>query len=198
MRPVLSVLAAILLAAALPRPAEGREAVTACDRLASHPDDPDRTGPGVPQERMDMPRAVTACTADLAAAPGTPRLAYQLSRALMLSGKPDAALPKLEQSAAGGYRHARFVLGLLLISGKGVAADPCRAASLWRDAAQAGHLLAEISFAATVLDGGFGRCGLEVPETEVRGYIAHARDQAKGTRLEQEVEELSQALEGDE
>lgn len=194
MRPALPVLAAILLAAAAVSPAEARQGPTTCDRLAAHPDDPDRTAPGVPQDRLDAARAIAACTADLNAAPGTPRLTFQLARALLVAGRPESAVPKLEEAAGQGYRHARFLLGFLLMSGTGVPADPCRAAGLWREAARAGHLWAEVSFAATALDGGFSHCGLELPEQEIRDYVASARGKAKGTRIEQEVEGLAQAL----
>lgn len=43
--------------------------VTECDRLASHPDDPDRVATGVPQADVDLAKAIPACRAAVTADP---------------------------------------------------------------------------------------------------------------------------------
>jgi hypothetical protein len=63
------------------------QAVTECDRLAGHAEDPNKVTPGVPEARVDLPAAIAACRADLAGDPGNPRLQYQLGRALSYAAR---------------------------------------------------------------------------------------------------------------
>jgi hypothetical protein len=62
--------------------------VTDCDRLASHPEDPDRVAPGVPGSKVDVPRAIAACTAAVERDPADPRKRYQLARVVATASVP--------------------------------------------------------------------------------------------------------------
>ncbi len=183
----LPALALGILLASLPAQAQ----VTSCDRLAAHPDDPDKTGSGVSQNELDAARAIAACDSDLRADPKNPRLAYQLGRALFSAGQSETARRQFAASAAAGYRQAQFMLGFLALN---IDRQPCAAGEHWRKAAQGGHLWAEFSFASSALAGTFAGCGWQVPAEEIRGYLASARGKAKGTRIETEVEGLAKAF----
>ena len=53
-----------------------------CDRLAANPPDPDRVTVGVERPDVDLPKAIAACKAAVAAHPDVPRFSYQLGRVL--------------------------------------------------------------------------------------------------------------------
>ncbi|MDX2225029.1 MAG: hypothetical protein SFV21_19895, partial [Rhodospirillaceae bacterium] len=61
MRDCIIALLAWLCAAATPSAAAEP---TACDRLASHPEDPDRVAPPVETTDLDFATAIAACRAD--------------------------------------------------------------------------------------------------------------------------------------
>lgn len=186
MRPAVLALLPLLLTA---MPAQAQ--VTSCDRLAAHPDDPDKVGPGVSQNDLDAARAIAACDSDLRADPNNPRLAYQLGRALFSAGRSETARRHFATAADAGYRQAQFMLGFLALN---IDKRPCEAGEQWRRAAQGGHLWAEFSFASSALSGTFASCGWQVPAEEIRGYLASAREKAKGTRIEAEVAGLAKAF----
>lgn len=142
-----------------PQPAAGKVQILECDRLAAHPSDPDKVGPGVARAQMDLGRAIAACRADLAAHPGDARLQYQLGRVLFYAGRTEEALPHLEAAARGGHRQGQFVYGYIFVEGQnGLPREVCRAESPWRRAAEAGHQAARISYARLWLRGAFDRC----------------------------------------
>ena len=76
------------------------QAVTECDRLAAHTEDPDKVAPGVSEAKVDLDAAIAACRADVARDPGNPRLLYQFGRALAYAGQIEESLPNLERSVA--------------------------------------------------------------------------------------------------
>jgi TPR repeat protein len=84
--------------------------VTRCDALAAHPDDPDRTGPGVYWEDM-IEDSIAACREALAQHPDDARLLYQLSRAVEHFGDWDEAVALLGRAAELGYAQAQWSLG---------------------------------------------------------------------------------------
>jgi len=66
-------------------------------------------------------------------------------------------LTDLQRRADAGDRDAQTALGTLYETGEGVPLDPARAATLYRAAAAAGHVGAQINLATMYLDGGVPR-----------------------------------------
>ncbi len=120
---------------------------TACDLLASHPEDPDRVAPGIARrDIVDLPRTVQTCRADLKAAPGNARLNYQLARVLFYAGQAEEAIRRMQEAADAGHRQAQFVYGLMISNRRVPTANfPCDAELYWRRAARAGHQAARVS-----------------------------------------------------
>ncbi len=157
--------------------------MTACDRLIAHPEDPDHVAPGVETSAVDLPRAIAACTADVArAAPDSPdygRLQYQLGRAYFYDQQTERALPYLERAAAAGSEQAQFVLGYVIDEGlQGVVANRCKVEDLWVRSARAGRLAAQVSYPHHVLRGRFGGCRIQATPQEMRGFLGSAAARA--------------------
>ena len=104
-----STLLQLALLGVLSMPA--RAEITDCDRLASHPSDPDKVLPGFERKDIDLPKAEATCRAVIAADDRRARAHYLLGRVLFYQKKTPAAILELERSAALGYRQAIFVLG---------------------------------------------------------------------------------------
>lgn len=81
--------------------------VTDCDRLAANPNDVrklrDVDGIRFPMLSANAQPAVQACRRALSDAPGTPRLMYQLARALQASGDVNSALPIFNDLVRANY-----------------------------------------------------------------------------------------------
>jgi hypothetical protein len=153
--------------------------VTACDRLASHPEDPDRVAPGVATKDVDLPRAIAACAADAAkATPASPdyaRLQYQLGRAWFYDQQTQKALPPLERAAAAGSEQAQFVLGYVIDEGlQGIPANPCQVEDLWVRSARAGRLAAQVTYPHHVLRGRFAGCRIQATPAEMAAFLQSA------------------------
>ena len=134
-------------------------ALSPCDRLAGHPSDPDKVGPGIEREAIDVPAAIAACEAGLRADPKNARFEYQLGRLLFYSKQTQAALPHLETSAKAGHRQAEFVLGYIHSEGlNDLPKNVCIAEPLWRDAAGRGHFAARVSYARLWIRGRWNNC----------------------------------------
>lgn len=167
------------------------QAVTECDRLAGHPDDPHKVVPGLGTRAMDLPAAIQACRADLAQDPENPRLQYQLARALTYNGRVSEALPIIEQSAAAGYPQAIFVTGYLYLEGAYSAPkDACRAAELIRESALYGRLAGQLGYPAYVLSGRFTGCATSQSREELIELVETARK----TRLDYYPAVLAESL----
>lgn len=186
-----AALAVALLAAGLaasPAPASAQAwspppgaVVTECDRLAAHPEDPDRVAPGVPQAQVDTARAIEACRAAVAADPRNPRLNYQLARALGYAGRGREAGPYRDAAVAGNYPQALFVVGFIHLFGLNEAErDPCKAADLIRRSARAGRVAGLLGYPAYLLDGKFAGCPVDAPKSELLGYVERARPMIQG------------------
>lgn len=157
------------------------EDVNECDRLVSHPLDPDRVTDGVSTADVDHPKGIAACLSALKDDPENPRFNYQLGRVYFYDGKPNNAMPHLEAAAAAGYRQAQFVLGYIHDTGsQGVTVDRCKTESLWAAAAKAGRLAAMVSYPHHVLRGRFSECDVSVSHEEMMGFL----DKAKERRLD--------------
>ncbi|MBT4740798.1 MAG: hypothetical protein HN793_09400 [Rhodospirillaceae bacterium] len=153
-----------------------RATATFCDRLAAHPEDPDRIVDGVPTAAVDQAAAIAACEAGLAADPGNPRLTYQLSRVYFYSGRSADAVSTMEKSAAAGYRQAQFVMGAMISNNRPDASDDiCDAESWWAKSAAAGRLAAQVSYVRHVTKGLFNGCTLHVSEDDMSAFLENVR-----------------------
>jgi len=150
--------------------------VTDCDRLAAHPDDPDRIAPGVPQDAVDLAKAVPACQAAVKADPANPRLNYQLARVLGYSGRGDEAAGNRAAAVAGDYPQALFVVGYIHLYGLNKAeTDVCKAGDLIRRSALKGRLAGLVGFPAWSLQGKFAGCAVRQDAAEMRGFLETAK-----------------------
>ena len=155
------LMAALTITAALPFQAIGAspDAITKCDRLAAHPDDPDHVGVGVPTSKVNLPKAVAECGRELQRQPDNHRIRYQYARSLAYSGKWAEAAPELKKAADGGYRQAQFVYGLFIDRKRdGVPHDICIAEQYWLKAARNGRQHARVLYVDEYLKGKFSGC----------------------------------------
>lgn len=68
---------------------------TLCDRLAANPEDQDVIAPPVPREKINLPKAIAACKAEIALHPDNVRARYQLSRCAATDlAEASAAMPR--------------------------------------------------------------------------------------------------------
>lgn len=157
-------------------PAPHSQAVTGCDRLAAHPEDPFKVVPGLDTADVDFAAAIAACRVAVARDAGNPRLVYQLARALTYAGEVKEGLPLVEQAAALKYPQALFVAGYLYLEGfAGAPKDPCRAAELMRESAVYGRRAGVFGFAAFALEGRFNGCASEPDKREIAAFLEAAK-----------------------
>ena len=162
-------------------PAKYSQQVTACDRLASHPEDPFHVAPGLAREAIDLPAAIAACEQAVKEDPGHPRLRYQLARVYGYSGMGEKAVPHRAAAVAADYPQALFVVGFLHLYGLNKQPqDTCRAAELIRRSALQGRLAGQVGFVRWALDGTFDGCPVKRDPQEMRAFLAAARAQAGG------------------
>ncbi len=172
MRQVTTVL---FIAALVMSCAVSASSVTQCDRLASHPSDPDRVAAGVSSADVNHDEAIAACEEAVALDGGNARLNYQLGRVYFYSGRPKDALPLLNVAANKGYRQAQFVLGYVLTTSReGIPQDLCRAEQLWAASARAGRLASEVSYAQYAMRNRFEACPLSVNPMGIKSFLAAA------------------------
>ncbi len=154
--------------------------ITDCDRLASHPEDPDSVAPGVPGSRVDVPRAIAACEAAVARDPANARGRYQLARVLAYGGNSARATVEMKRAADGGYRQAQFVYGLFVERGRPDApADVCIAEDYWLKAARAGRQAARVIYAQRVFRGRFDGCPVQATPAELGQLLEAAAAEAR-------------------
>ena len=169
------------LALALATGAVTQPAVTDCDRLAAHPNDPDKVAPGVAQKDMDLPGAVTACQIAVRNDPASGRLNYQLARALGYSGRGKEAAGNRDAAVKADYPQALFVVGYIHLFGLNDAEkDVCKAADLIRRSALKGRQAGLVGFPHWSLQGVFKACPVKQDTSEMAGFLKQARAQADG------------------
>lgn len=169
---------------------------TACDRVASNPEDPDRVAPGVARQDIDLPQAVALCEAALAADPSDARSRYQLARVLAYSGQGERAAAEMKRSADDGYRQAQFVYGLLIVNRRaGAPTDLCIAERYWRLSARNGRQAARVNYARYFLNGRFDPCEGRADVDEIRRFLAEARAAVVNYYEGLLIEDLSERLE---
>lgn len=177
--------------------AAAQPAPTDCDRLAAHPEDPDRIVPGVPTSAVDQAAAIAACETDLDADPGNARLRYQLARVYFYNGRTADAARTMERAAEGGHRQAQFVMGALISNGRPDASDNiCDAEKWWEKSAQAGRVAAQISYVRHVTKGLFAGCELHASAEDMLSFLDRAAEQDRDYYVRLLVADLREDLAG--
>lgn len=160
-------------------PAAYSQAVTECDRLAAHPEDPYHVAPGRERESIDLPAAITACEAAVRRDPTNPRLNYQLARVYGYSGQGEKSIPYRAVAVDADYPQALFVVGFLHLYGLNKQPqDTCRAAELIRRSAQQGRLAGQVGFVRWAMKGMFDACPLRRDPAEMLAFLGAAKEQA--------------------
>lgn len=168
---------------------------TECDRLASHPEDPDRVAPGVPGSRVDVATALAACAAEVARHPDDPRQRYQYARVLAYSGDGRRASAEMKRAADEGYRQAAFVYGLFVDRGRPDApTDICVAEDYWLRAARAGRQAARVIYVRSVFRGRFATCPVQASATEIGQLLEAAAADARDFYERLLIDELRDRL----
>lgn len=127
------------LSAPAPAPIATAPAITPCDTLAGHPDDPESVTYGISDEKLDAKTVINACETSIKASPTAPRMHFQLARGYLKANRIEDALEQLLIAAQEGHGGALAYLGDLYLSGvPGVEADPVLARSLYERAVVSG------------------------------------------------------------
>lgn len=160
-------------------PSAWSQAVTECDRLASHPEDPFHVAPGRSREQVDLPAAIAACEKAVAADPKNPRLNYQLARVYGYSGVGEKAIPYRAVAVEADYPQALFVVGYLHLMGLNQQPqDTCRAGELIRRSAQQDRLAGQVGFVRWALAGRFDACPVPRDPAEMLVFLEAAKRHA--------------------
>ena len=111
-----------------------------CDALAGHPDDKNRTGPGVADEEIVPSQAISKCLLAVNQNPAEARFQFQLGRAYWAAKRYDEALDAFLKAEEMTYAPAYFYLGQAYEQGfiAGVEADNDTARNLYLIAASEG------------------------------------------------------------
>lgn len=167
-------------------PAKYSQAITECDRLAAHGEDPFHIAPGVSQSAMDKPAAIKACTEAVRQDPENPRLNYQLGRAYGYSGMGKEAMPYRLKAVSKGYPQSLFVIGWIYMTGQNIEKNVCLGGFLLRESAFAGRIAGQLGFPSYVLDGNFDDCpDVKKDKTELLAMLDMAEKQAGGNYYQQ-------------
>ena len=105
-----------------------------CDHLAAAPYDPDRLAQGFVQEKIFADSAKDECSREIAKSGISPRLSYELGRALLAKRDPTGARRAFELAASSGYRAAQIDLANILADPSAEMLDPVRAVALYEKA----------------------------------------------------------------
>jgi len=171
---------AALAAIGFATPSIAAETVTECDKLTSHPEDPDKVAPGI-DDIADKALAISTCEADVKKDPNNRRLRYQLARVYFYSQQTEKAMPHLEYAANAGSQQAQFVLGYIIDEAlQGVKREPCKVEDLWLKSAKQGRLAALISYPHHVAFNKFEGCKIQATPAEIDGFLAQAKKDADG------------------
>lgn len=191
---MLRILAMGLMLVAVEAIAE-EHTVTECDRVASHPDDPDRAAPGVERADIDLPAALAICEARVAEDPTDLRARYQYARVLFYSGQNKRAMAEMRAAADAGYRQAQFVYGTFISYGRQFAPkDICMTEDYWLKSARAGRQAARVSYVRHYLKGRFDGCKVQASREEMTGFIDSAEKEADNFYERLLIEDLGDAL----
>jgi len=189
-------LAVILtLAVVLSCGAQAADEATQCDRLASHPEDPDRITPAVETKDLKFDLAIKACEADLAKDPNNARLHYLLGRLLFYNNQNERAVQEVRLSADKGYRQAQFVFGAFINNKRPFApTDICLVEQYWLKSAQAGRQAARLSYVRHVVKGKFAGCKVQASKPEMQALLDTAGKDSPGYYERLLIEDLTEQL----
>ncbi len=166
-----------------------------CDRLAAHPEDPQRVAPGVERGQIDLPVAIAACERAAAAQGATPRFRYQLARLLFYANQNERAVAEMRRSADTGYPQAQFVFGTFITRGRpGAPTDVCLAESYWKRSAAGGRQAARVQYLRYTLKGRFDACTGRAGDDELLAMLETSTGDAKDFYEGLLVEDLGEAL----
>jgi tetratricopeptide (TPR) repeat protein len=98
----IGLLSGVIGLALLATPAKADTVITECDRLAAHPEDPQKVTPGINQKDIDYPKAIAACEQALVVNPNDPRARYQLARVLFYTNQNERAVAEMKRAADAG------------------------------------------------------------------------------------------------
>ncbi len=172
-------------------------AITECDRLAGHPNDPESVTDGIEQEDMNFDAAIAACLRDLENDPDNPRLNYQLARAYGYAGRHEEGQRYRDAALHAGYPQSLFVVGYIRVTGwDGRGTDPCYGGELIRRSAHAGRFAGLVGFPHYALTGAFDDCDTwpVVDRDEMLGFLETAVDKADGYYQVILVEQLTERV----
>ena len=141
--------------------------VTPCDQVAADGQDPMRLAQPVRFGLINTPLAVRACTVALAQEPDSPRLTFQLGRALDAAERYGEARHFYIRAAASGYGAALSSLAYMYLAERGVARDDEVSADLYRRAALAGNLRGMVGIARAYRNG----WGVPQSDAEARRWL---------------------------
>lgn len=139
------VMGAVIL---LPVRANGETAadaiITECDRLAAHPEDAGRQGPGIAFEQINAAAAIDRCGQAFARNPNNPHVAFTLGRAHERAGRFDEAARLYTRAANQGSALGQTVLASFYVDGLGgLPKDESEAVRLYKQAADQGFAPAQ-------------------------------------------------------
>lgn len=185
----MSVIISVLMAAA------ASSASSDCDRLAAHPEDPQRVTPGVTQDAIDYPVAIRACETAVVAEPENSRLRYQLARLLFYTNQNQRAVEEMKRSADDNHIQAQYIYGTFVARARPFApTDICIAERYWRKAASAGRQAARVQYVRYALKGQFARCSGAADDAELQTFVDAAGKDSKSLFETLFVEDFREAL----
>jgi len=171
------------------------EAPTECDVLASNPEDPDRRAPPVPREKMDLPKAIAVCEAQVQRDPKDLRALYQLARSLIYAGETARGVPLMKQAADAGDRQAQFVYGLLIDRARPDAPrDICLAEPYWLKSARQGRQAARVTYVHHAVRGQFEGCQVQASAAEMKEFLAAAKKESENYYEGVLIDDLQRSL----
>jgi TPR repeat protein len=146
--------------------------IETCDRLAAHPDDPDKPANikgSFDIAEPDIPAAMKACKAAAEAHDAPRRIWFELGRAYEFNQQPAEAVSAYRKAVEAGSTTAMVGLGALYANGNGVKADLGEARKLFERAAAGGD-----SLGMTNLGSMYG-AGIGVPVNFAKARIWFAK-----------------------
>lgn len=181
--------------ALLALPAKAETVVTDCDRLAAHPEDPQKAAPGVHQNDIDYPRAIAACEQALTVNPNDPRARYQLARVLFYTNQNERAVAEMRRAADAGHIQAKYIFATFIARQRPFApTDICLAEQYWRAAAIGGRQAARVQYLRFTLNKRFDGCATVASDSQLLGFIEDIAKDSKSVYENLFVEDFTEAL----
>jgi uncharacterized protein YhfF len=176
-------------------PQAAANAIEECDRLAAHPEDPQKVTPGIHQNDIDYPRAIAACEQALVVEPGNARSRYQLARVLFYTNQNERAVNEMKLAADGGHIQAQYIFATFIARGRPFApTDICLAERYWRESAAAGRQAARVQYLRYTVQGRFDRCEQFADDAELRSFVDGIGRDSKSVYENLFVEDFNAAL----